>query len=189
MATPTPLKAMTDTEEGDERDPRLHRGVPEQELQVLGEREHEAARGEGQQDDRQAGTAEVTVAEQRQRQHRRRTPSFPAGEGGQRHHRHGERPCRLRRGPAVLRGGDDPPDERRHPGRGQERAADVRPAGRAARLGDDQQCGDHPEHGDRDVEQEHRPPPEVLQQQATDDFEFGLERLLDGLQTWLDRAR
>ncbi len=65
---------------------------------------------------------------------------------------------------------DDGPEHQPEPGDGQQRPDQVGPQRRVILgVGDQQEPGHDADHGDRHIDQEHRAPPEVDQQQAADD--------------------
>src|SRR5262249_37692857 len=86
----------------------------------------------------------------------------------------GDRPPRLGPAEAVLTAVDDAVHQQDETGDRQEYTGGVQPArtgitGVGYQPGD----GDHADHHDRDVEQEDRTPPEVLQQQPADHWSDG----------------
>ena len=73
-----------------------------------------------------------------------------------------------------MGGFDDGPDDGCHCGDRQEQAHPIKATGpRVARVGDQEPARHQCKQGDRDVDQEDRPPPEVLQQQTPGDWTCG----------------
>ena len=102
-----------------------------------------------------------------QRQHRMRRRAFAQHEPEPGHHREHERSEGLGRQPSVHRGLDDGEDQRAHRQHGQGGTGQVeRVPGRVARLGHQATAQHQGEHDHGDVDEEHRAPPEVLEQQA-----------------------
>jgi hypothetical protein len=155
---------------GQHADAGLERRVAEGELQQLGQDEQRAEHGEHHQGDGAGRHAEAAVGEEPEVEHRVVAPSLPGHEGGadgegQRQAPHGHDVA-----PAVVRRLDQRPHERREADDRQGGAPDVE-AGlrRVPGLRQQHPPGDECEDDERDVDEQHRAPPEVLEQPAAGD--------------------
>ncbi len=159
--------------EGERQQPQpgLQRAEPEHQLEVLDGDELEADQGQHGEHDAAHGGGERRSGEHRDVDQRVPAAPLPAHEEDQERQTEGQRYQRDRIQEARAAAQPlDAEDDAEHPGRGHQRAQHVpRAVLAAARLGQ-QPAGQRQDHGhQRDVDQEDRAPPEVLDQEAADD--------------------
>ncbi len=136
---------------------------------MLREQEQRAAHPEGDEDRARDRAREPAVLEEVQVEHRVLDAVLPVREEGEDRGRDGRRGQDAAGGPAVLGPGDDRVHERGHADRRQQRARQVGAvAPGVLRLGDEGGHGGQAERHDRQVDQEDRAPPEVVEHEAAE---------------------
>ncbi|ESU47490.1 Fe2+ transport system protein B [Streptomyces sp. HCCB10043] len=154
-----------------EAQPGLQRGEPQHQLEVLDGDQLEADQRQHGQHDAADGGGEGRAGEHRDVDQRMPAALLPADEEDQERETEGQRAERDRiQEPRPAAQALDAQDDAQHPGRGHQRAQYVpRAVVPAARFGQ-QPAAERQDHGhQRDVDQEDRAPPEVLDQEAADD--------------------
>jgi hypothetical protein len=145
------------------------RGVAEHELEDLGEQEQGPEQAEEDQRHRDRGGREAWVAEHLERHHRVLAAQLPGDERGEQRDGGGEDAERGGRRPAAFGRLNQAVGQRDEPGERQDRSDGVEPRGALrVRGGDERASGDQRDDHDRDVDEEHRAPAEVLQQPAAE---------------------
>ena len=147
---------------------RLDRRQPEHELQVLPDEQEVADDDEDAEEVRAERGAECPDAEEADVDHRRLEVQLTTHEDEPEQHARDDREHRHRRDP-ILRDLLEPVDhaqdgEQRHRGAGEVQAASLG----VPILGQGARAKDQQEHHDRDTDQEHRAPPEELEEEAAE---------------------
>ena len=148
----------------------LDRGVPKDDLEVLGQQEQHAEEGQEGQGDRPAGRRESGVLEEPHVEHRVGVGQLPGQEGDEQDGADAEGQQNRRRLPPVGRALDDRPEQGPEGGDGEQGAARIELGpGRIPGIGDEEVAADETEDDDGNVDKEHRSPPEMGEQHAPDD--------------------
>src|SRR6476660_9114771 len=151
---------------------RTERVLAEDAAQVLRHDEHRAEEREAGDRRRQGAPPERRLPPQQRVDHRldNAFASLPPHERPERRRTTDQSGQHQRIGPPALRPLDDAVRRREHPDGGEEYADQVQPATSGTdRLGQEQQDSDQGERDDWQVDDEHRTPPEVLEQHARHD--------------------